>query len=86
MRMYTGYDDRLGNPIFTTDIVKFRCPGFSLSGKGVVFQVDENTFAIKDNRTENECKKENVGRVYPFYDDAIYTILKTFPMDAKKGE
>ena len=40
-------------------------------------QVGDNTFEIQDNRTENECKKRNVGRIYPFYDDAIYTIVET---------
>lgn len=85
MRIYTGYNDRFGKPIFTGDIVKFRCPNFSISGRGVVVQVGDNTFEIQDNRTEYECKKRNVGRIYPFYDDAIYTVLET-QTESEDGE
>lgn len=72
--MFTGYYDKSDRPIFTGDLVKFRCPGFSMSGRGIVYKTDKNTFAIKDNRTD--CKRKNVGRIYPMYDDAVYTIIR----------
>lgn len=77
MRIYTGYNDRFGKPIFTGDIVKFKCLNCSISGRGIVAQAGDNTFEVQDNRTESECKSRNVGRIYPFYDDAIYTIVET---------
>lgn len=79
LREYTGYDDRLGNHICTLDLVSFRCPEHSISGKGVVVKgsdvgCPEWEFCIQDTRKAPDCKKQNEGRIYPFYDDAVYNI------------
>lgn len=63
------------------DVVHFRCKNHPLSGKGVVFmgkEVDglgEDPFRIRDTRTGR-----NNGRIYPYYDDAVYRI------DGREGE
>lgn len=60
---------------------EFRCKNHPLSGKGVVFmgkEVDglgEDPFRIRDTRTGR-----NNGRIYPYYDDAVYRI------DGREGE
>ena len=79
LKEYTGYDDRLGNHICTLDLVSFRCPKHSISGKGVVVKgadigMPEWEFCIQDTRKAPDCKKQNEGRIYPFYEDAVYTI------------
>lgn len=79
LREYTGYDDRLGNHICTLDLVSFRCPEHSISGKGVVVKgsdvgCPEWEFCIQDTRKAPDCKKQNEGRIYPFYEDAVYNI------------
>lgn len=80
MGVVTGYKDRYGNDICVGDVVKFRCNG--LSGKGVVVETDskEKTerwgkYMVQDIRKYPECKSYNEGRQYPFYDDALYTVL-----------
>lgn len=62
LREYTGYDDRLGNHICTFDLVSFRCPKHSISGKGVVVKgsdvgCPEWEFCIQDTRKAPDCKK-----------------------------
>lgn len=78
--MITGYKFTDGTDIEVGDIVKFRCKGFSLSGKGIVC-IDEKEdghwrFYIKDTRKEGECSRHNLGRLYPFYEDADYTLVE----------
>ena len=76
----TGHTDRYGNDICVGDYVKFRAHG--ISGRGVVFKPTDTEsiqqygkYMIQDIRKYPECKSKNEGRQYPFYDDAIYTVL-----------
>ena len=70
-----------GNDLFQMLQDKDRCKNHPLSGKGVVFmgkEVDglgEDPFRIRDTRTGR-----NNGRIYPYYDDAVYRI------DGREGE
>ena len=82
----TGYKDRYGNDICVGDYVKFRCKG--MSGRGIVFETDDKEiidkygkYMIQDTRTIEECRSRNVGRMYPFYDDALYTVLANSEVD-----
>ena len=76
----TGYIDRYGNDICVGDHVKFRAQG--ITGKGIVFKPTDKEiiqrygeYMIQDTRKYPECKSRNEGRQYPFYDDAVYTVL-----------
>lgn len=77
---YRGYT-KDGREMQVGDVVHFRCKNHPLSGKGVVFmgkEVDglgEDPFRIRDTRTGR-----NNGRIYPYYDDAVYRI------DGREGE
>lgn len=70
-----------GREMQVGDVVHFRCKNHPLSGKGVVFmgkEVDglgEDLFRIRDTRIGR-----NNGRIYPYYDDAVYRI------DGREGE
>ena len=76
--MKTGKYDKNGIEISVGDIVHFRCKHFSLSGEGIVYLSEDcadglstDLFRIKDTRDN-----KNKGRLYPWYNDAIYTIKK----------
>lgn len=76
----TGYKDRYGNDICVGDYVKFRAQG--ITGRGIVFKPTDDEiiqrygeYMIQDTRKYPECKRRNEGRQYPFYDDAVYTVL-----------
>ena len=79
--MKTGKYTKDGREMQVGDVVHFRCKNHPLSGKGVVFmgkEVDglgEDPFRIRDTRTGR-----NNGRIYPYYDDAVYRI------DGREGE
>lgn len=75
--MKTGKYDKYGIAIEVGDIVSFRCKSCNLGGKGIVYLSDGNdglgtdTFRIKDTRDN-----KNKGRVYPWYNDAVYKIVE----------
>lgn len=78
--MKTNYKDKNGTNICVGDTVKFRCKG--LSGRGTVIETEDKElldrfgkYMIQDTRKYPECKSRNEGRMYPFYDDAVYTII-----------
>lgn len=79
--MKTGKYAKDGREMQVGDVVHFRCKNYPLSGKGVVFmgkEVDglgEDPFRIRDTRIGR-----NNGRIYPYYDDAVYRI------DGREGE
>ena len=72
--MSTGKFDKTGIEIKVGDIVHFRCKKCALSGKGIVYLdltdgLSPEPFRIKDTRPN-----KNNGRIYPWYDDAVYRI------------
>ena len=69
-----GRKDKNGREICLGDTVKFRCKRCAVVGCGIVIEDDRFGYAIKDTRTN--CKSRNAGRIYPFYDDAIYEICE----------
>ena len=82
--MKTGKYDKYGIAIEVGDTVSFRCKNCSLSGKGIVYLSDgkdglsTDTFRIKDTRDN-----KNKGRIYPWYDDAVYKIIEVGGKDEK---
>ena len=48
-------------------------PG-SITIKDGVPTLFNGEFCIQDTRKAPDCKKQNEGRIYPFYDDAVYNI------------
>ena len=76
--MKTGKYDKNGIEISVGDIVHFRCKHCSLSGEGIVYLAEDcadglgkDRFRIKDIRNN-----KNKGRLYPWYNDTVYTIKK----------
>lgn len=77
-REKTGRRYKDGTDICLGDHLKFRCDG--ISGRGIVCRGKdlglEWEFCVKDLRKYPECKSRNEGRMYPFYDQAVYTKLE----------
>lgn len=73
----TGFKDKNGREICVGDIVKIRSKKFCMSGKGIVFEDKQFGYVIKDIRTEYECKKRNVERLYLLcnFDEREYEVI-----------
>lgn len=70
----TGKYDKNGDEMMVGDTVHFRCKQHPLSGRGTVFLrtgdgLGEDPFRIRDT-----TPGKRGGRIYPFYDDAVYRI------------
>lgn len=70
--MKTGKYDKNGIEISVGDIVHFRCKHCSLSGEGVVYLSED----CADRLGKDIRNNKNKGRLYPWYNDAVYTIKK----------
>lgn len=68
---FTGYKDTLHKPICVGDVVKFRIRGYALSGRGTVFKDKDDP-----KHPYKLMGDPSIGRIYYFYDDARYSILR----------
>ena len=75
--MRTGKFDKNGTEMQVGDIVHFRLDEARLSGKGRVYLTDNEddlTVLGSDNFRIVDTREKTNGRVYPYYDRAVYRI------------
>ena len=86
-REKTGHRYKDGSDIFVGDHLRFRCDG--ISGRGIVYRGRdlglEWEYCIKDLRKYPECRSRNEGRIYPFYEQAVYIRLEDADINIKPG-
>lgn len=74
--MGTGKFDKNGKEIQVGDTVHFRCKNHALSGKGRVYLDNSNSDSLGTDpfRIVDTRETRSKGRIYPWYEDAIYRI------------